>query len=66
MKITIKDGRVVFNGQTLKDAELDIQLKSNEMLEKVKNDYTLDELIEMTKVKGRSMGFNIDFVTEKL
>lgn len=66
MKITIKDGRVVFNGVSLNDAELDIQLKSNDILSKVDNDYTISELMEMVKVKGRQLGLNIDFVTEKI
>lgn len=68
MKLKVENGRVTFNGQTLTDASLDIQLKSNELLEKVKGieDYALNELIEMTKAKGRQLGVNIDFVTEKI
>lgn len=66
MKIKIEAGRVTFNGQTLTDANLDINLKSNDLLSKLKHDYTLEELIEMIKVKGRQLGLNIDFVTEKI
>ena len=65
MKIEIKDGRVTFNGSELKDADLSIQLKSNTLLEKVKNDYTLDELIEMVKVKARLSGLEFTPVFEK-
>lgn len=66
MKIEIEAGRVTFNGQLLNDASLDINLKSNDLLSKLKHDYTLEELIEMTKAKSRAMGLNIDFVIEKI
>lgn len=65
MKIQIKDGRVTFGGQTLQDAEFDLQFKSNDLISKIDNEYTLQELIEMTKAKGRAMGLNIDFVTQE-
>lgn len=66
MKIKVTNGRVTFNGEEFSNLNLDLQFKSDEIIKKVDNKYSLEELIEMTKAKGRAMGLNIDFVTEKI
>lgn len=66
MKIKVTNGRVTFNGEEFNNLNLDLQFQSDEIIKKVDNDFTLDELMEMTRAKGRAMGVNIDFVTEKI
>ena len=65
MKIKVTNGRVTFNGDEFKNLNLDLQFQSDELMSKVDNDYTLQELITMTKEKAKSMDIVIDFVTEK-
>lgn len=66
MKIKVTNGRVTFNGEEFSNLNLDLQFKSDEIIKKVDNEYSLEELIEMTKAKGRTMGMNIDFVMQKI
>jgi len=66
MKIKVTNGRVTFNGEEFSNLNLDLQFKSDEIIKKVDNTYTLDELMEMTKQKALSLGLKLDFVTEKI
>lgn len=51
MKIKVTNGRVTFNGEEFKNLNLDLQFQSDEIISKVDNDYTVDQLVEMLRAK---------------